>query len=237
MNKELNEKRNPEAEAQKTSATEAPVPAEPELTPAKAAAEAVLAENNDADSVPAETPEDPQAAKLRELAIRTQEIESRLFLLETAETGDYGEEIAELKAEQKAIIAEQRALKKAGRTGLDLVPIWMIIYGVVQIILNTPLARLIWPSAFEWILRKIVDPLNVSFTELPKWLGISILTLILFSVPILFCIISWLLYNFAVKKDNKVHKKAFISIWIIQSGLSLAMMIWIFVDMVAPSLK
>lgn len=168
--------------------------------------------------------------KLQELEIIVDQLE--LQLENDLDNEEYLEKYKNAKEEYDKLLKEFKSLKKDEQKKENketTVKVWIYVYGFIQLVLCFPLiSYFIWNSFADFILN-IFNIDLIELANLPKTLYLIIVSLLFFSLPILDTILSWMLYVNVVK--SKKDKKAFIIIWIMQSILSLGMMIWLMVSL------
>lgn len=163
--------------------------------------------------------------RLQELLIMLEQIEDKALSEDDEdkykdEYYKYQEEYDGLVLEKKELIKEQRA-KDTSR--LNQISVWVLVYGVISIIVSFPLiAGTLWLE----FANLMIDLLSGAFTNLKPdtFIYYIIVFLIIFSLPLLINLITWLLYVNLIK--SKADKKLYLSCWVIQGLMSLGMIIY-----------
>lgn len=130
------------------------------------------------------------------------------------------EEYEELFTEYEELIKEPRVLKN-GQGFWENVSLWIIFYGLFQIIFCMP-----------WVLYHFIGVETLGLFS--KWfakaaINPSVVIMIAFYlIPLINIMISWLLFvNFVKGKNNK---KLFIYIWIIQTAMTIFGGLYLYFD-------
>ena len=163
--------------------------------------------------------------RLQELLITLEQIEDKALSEDDEEKYKdeyfkYQEEYDELVKQKKNLVKEQRA-KDTSR--LNQISVWVLVYGVISIIVSFPLiAGTLWLE----FANLMIDLLSGAFTNLKAdtFVYYIIVFLIIFSLPLLINLITWLLYVNLIK--NKADKKLYLSCWVIEGLMSLGMIIY-----------
>ena len=164
--------------------------------------------------------------KMQELLIEIEKIEAK-YSPEQYQELEENEEYVKLKEEydtyskeKKQIIKEVRSKDKSK---LNEVSVWILIYGIIMIIISFPLiASQLWLE----FANRLIDVLSGAFrgVDADSFLYNVIIFLIIFALPLLINLVTWLLYNNLIK--TKTDKKVFIGFWIAQGLMSLGMIIY-----------
>lgn len=180
---------------------------------------------------------DEKTKRIREIDIQMQELDVQIEQIsfidpEDADRDRYVEQYKELKDALKALAQERRQLlKNAKDTVWEKIPLWMIGYAIVQIILCFPfLSSFIWVNFANGIISLFESTLDQVATGAPHAVFIAVLILVIYSLPIVNILLTWLIYVNVVKKE--FDKKVFKWIWIGQGILTIGMMIWLFIDVI-----
>ena len=164
--------------------------------------------------------------KMQELLVNIEKIEGSYSpeqfdeLDNNEEYKQLQEQYKKLNAEKKQILKEERAKEKSK---LAEVSIWVIIYGIISFIISFPLVTLsAWTDFAIWLL----DIFSESFANLNTdgFLHDLITFLIIFSLPLLINLITWLVHNNFIK--SKTDRKVFVGFWIVQALMSIGVIIY-----------
>lgn len=165
------------------------------------------------------------------------EREQRILYLESI-LADYSRELYENNKEiltkneyeelfnEYEILINEKAPKKNEKNFWDEVNLWIILYGLFQLIFCLPwfLYYLIGinslPLFIKWFANSGVNP-NV------------VIVMALYIVPFLNLMLSWILYVYLVKGIN--NKKLYIYIWVMQTILTIGGGIYLYFDLLRPN--
>lgn len=172
--------------------------------------------------------------RLYDIDIRIQELDVKFDALEVLmvdedEYINHLDEYNEIKKEIKDLERERKNLKKnqsakEEKTALDEVSIWVIVYGVLMTIICIPwISYNIWLDFTTVLIEVFTDSLNTVSANQKFLVGV-IYVLLIYALPLLLQLVSWILYTNVVKK--KTDKKVFKCFWIIQAILSVILMIY-----------
>ena len=169
--------------------------------------------------------------KMQELLIDIEKIEAK-YSPEQYQELEENEEYVKLKEEYNTYSKEKKQIIKEVRSKdkskLNEVSVWILIYGIIMIIISFPLiASQLW---LEFAI-KLIDLLSGAFrgVDADSFLYNVIRFLIIFSLPLLINLVTWLLYNNLIK--TKTDKKVFIGFWIAQGLMSLGMIIYMCIQL------
>jgi len=151
-------------------------------------------------------------SKLEEIEIELQKTEILLEQIDIKMTSENKEEYMsqyqELKEKYNSLLAEKKKLTHKTNSMWEKIPLWMIIYTLIQFIL----IGIPFVSWMIWIFFAGILPI-------PNVGNRFFYSLAIFSLPIICLFISWIVYvNFVNKQE---HKKIFRYIWIGQAVLIL----------------
>ncbi|HHU56060.1 MAG TPA: hypothetical protein GXZ48_05180 [Acholeplasmataceae bacterium] len=161
--------------------------------------------------------------KLQGLELELQEIEIKLEQLDikmtTENKEDYIDEYLELKEKYESLLAEKKRLTPKGNTLWEKVPLWMVIYGIIQFIL----IGIPFVSWMLWIYFAEILPVNN--IELNR----TIITLLIYTFPVICLFVSWVVYaNFV---HEPFDKKVFRYLWIGQAVVTVLNGLFYFIYM------
>ncbi len=169
----------------------------------------------------------------REIEIRLQEIDVEMDKLDMKiqidETDiDAIDEYNNLKAEMKALLKEKKNLRKEqikqtvdpNQKSLDNLSVWIIVYGIAVGLLCSPLLSNVWVKFAQLIIEAASD--TIGAMDPSTVLGKIVVVLLVFALPLLLHVVSWVLYLNAVK--SKTDKFAFRIAWIIQALVTIITM-------------
>lgn len=170
--------------------------------------------------------------KIFKLDIRAQELEILLDQIEEKalkenEDPFEDENYITYKTEYKKVIKERKQLKKElqskDTSKLSQVSVWILIYGTLMVILSFPI---ITGSLWLKFAGLMINWLSDSFSNLTtdNFIYKVVVFLIIFSLPLLINLVTWLVYVNFVK--SKINKKVFIGFWVVQGLMSLGMIIF-----------
>lgn len=164
--------------------------------------------------------------KMQELLIELEKIESQ-YSPEQFQELEENEQYIKLKEEYKSLSKEKKQMIKEERSKdkskLNELSVWILIYGIIMIIISFPLvASQIWLE----FANGLIDMLSGAFkgVDVDSFLYKVIVFLIIFALPLLINLVTWLLYNNLIK--TKTDKKVYIGFWIAQGLMSLGMIIY-----------
>lgn len=163
--------------------------------------------------------------RIQELEILIEQAENRVIQNEEDEESKsqyykYIDEYNELLKKRKKLIKESR---KSDNSALEQVSTWVIIFGLFLVITSFPLiAYNIWMDFANWLIA-IVDTSFSDISEI-KALYYVIVFLIIFALPLIINLITWLIYNNFVK--TKTDKKFYIGFWILEGLMSIGLIIY-----------
>lgn len=164
--------------------------------------------------------------KMQELLVNIEKIEGS-YSPEQFDELDNNEEYKQLQEQYKKLNAEKKQILKEERSKekskLAEVSIWVIIYGIISFIISFPLVTLsAWTDFAIWLL----DIFAESFANLNTdgFLHDLITFLIIFSLPLLINLITWLVHNNFIK--SKTDRKVFVGFWIVQALMSIGVIIY-----------
>lgn len=173
---------------------------------------------------------DEKEQRLYEIEVKMQEIEVAIEKIETSEEEETEETILQyqkLQEQYEELRAEKKQLLKGEKTAWDKVPVWMVIYAIIQLILLMPyLSYYIWMTFGDWIISLFKDSFNNLATSGSKFLFNTVLLLTIYSLPLIDFLLTWTLHVNVVKKE--FDKKVFKWIWIIQTLLTIGLGIYLF---------
>ncbi len=183
-----------------------------------------------------QTEQDPIAKRLEELEIQMQELDVLMEQIEL-KIVDYETEeqfLPEYQEKKQAFLVleqEYKEIKKSlKKSTWDKIPIWMILYAIFQGIICFPfISSFIWVNFANKVMEMFNESLQGISASAPEFVFAILVILIVYSLPLLNILLSWILYINVVKKE---HKKIFRTIWIGQGILTLAMAIWLYVSVV-----
>lgn len=174
--------------------------------------------------------------RLHEIEIAMQELDVSIEQIEmTLEDDSDNEEklneLSKLYDQYEALKVERKQILKGNKTSWDKVPIWIIIYGVIQFILLMPFASYyIWMAFGDWIID-LFREVFLSFAQSDsKFVFNLVLLITIYSLPIIDFLLTWTLYVNVVKKE--FEKKIFKWIWIIQSVLTVGLGIYLYFSVI-----
>jgi len=177
-----------------------------------------------------------EANRSEEIEVRLQEIEVLLDkidmkVMQGEPQEQYAEEYQRLKEEHHSLIKEQKQIKKGMKTDLDKIPIWMIIYSVILLFLCFPLLSYqLWLSFANFLIDSFGETLTAFQTNSPDFVFKAVLLLMIYALPLILILVSWLVYVNFVKKP--FEKKFFLIIWGIQILFTIGLGIWLYVEVV-----
>lgn len=182
---------------------------------------------------------DEKALRIQQLEIDMHELVIRLEMLEFDVPEDEEElakrkaEIVEVKQQYRILKDEYKVLtKKEHKTVWDKIPIWMIFYAMIQIVLCFPFI-----SSFIWVnfANTVIGWFSSSLSNIPPGTVMfkAMLVLIVYSLPLINMLVTWIIYANFIKKD--FDRLVFRFIWIAQGVMTLATMLWLFFDILLPN--
>ncbi len=170
--------------------------------------------------------EDEIELRLQELEITMDQLEQKI--LANTETDEFDQQFLDAKQEYNDLLKEKKEIhkkrKKNDTSQLNQLSIWIIFYGIIMILICLPVVSYnIWLDFADII----IDALQGSFSNIVAGTTFYniVLFFVIFSLPILLIFVSWILFVNVVKK--KIDKKVFIGIWVLQSILTISMIIYI----------
>lgn len=178
--------------------------------------------------------------RLEEIAIEMQEIEILIeqtdnAMMEENNQDKYMPKYLELNERHKELAQERKVILKGNKTAWDKVPVWMIVYGTVLLLLCFPLLSYqIWIGFANLLMTTFESGLDTLSLNSPEFIFKTVLLLIVYALPLILLLISWIIYVNFIKKD--FEKKVFRWIWIIQTIFTVALGIWLYFNVVKVSL-
>lgn len=145
----------------------------------------------------------------------------------------------EINNELKSLYKEKRGLLSvlSDFGSLNKVRIWVFIYGVLQVIISSPLAIIIWSSIHSVLIDKLTPTIyQISINSSPAAAG-TFLAFLYYLFPFLNIFLSWFLWAFVVRKSVRAENKTFICFWIIQGVLTLVLMVVMLFYLILPALR
>lgn len=180
--------------------------------------------------------ENNQELRLQEIEITMQELDISIEQLEMSleENADNEEKLEQLQKmyeQYDTLRQEKKQILKAKKTSWDKIPVWIIVYAVIQGILLMPfISYYIWMAFGDWIIE-IFKEVFLSFARSDaKFVFNLVLLLTIYSLPIIDFLVTWTLYVNVVKKE--FEKKIFKWIWIIQSVLTVGLGIYLYFSVI-----
>lgn len=170
--------------------------------------------------------------KIFKLDIRAQELEILLDQIEEKalkenEDPFEDENYIAYKNEYKQVIKERKQLKKElqakDTSKLNQVSVWILIYGTLIVILSFPfITGTLWLDFANLMITWLSDAFSNLTTG--DFIYKVVVFLVIFSLPLLINLVTWLIYVNLVK--SKLNKKVFIGFWVVQGLMSLGMIIF-----------
>ena len=128
----------------------------------------------------------------------------------------------------RVLLKEKKNLRKEqikqtvdpNQKSLDNLSVWIIVYGIAVGLLCSPLLSNIWVKFAQLIIEAASD--TIGAMDPSTVLGKIVVVLLVFALPLLLHVISWVLYLNAVK--SKTDKFAFRIAWIIQALVTIITM-------------
>jgi hypothetical protein len=137
------------------------------------------------------------------------------------------EEYLKLKQEYNQLLKEKKLIlkeiKSQDKSKLNEVSVWVIIYGIIMFIISFPIITAsLWMDFAVWLL----DVFSEAFSNLKTdgFVRDMVIFFVIFSLPLLINLITWLVHNNFVK--TKTDRKVFIGFWIVQGLMSIGMIIY-----------
>ena len=164
--------------------------------------------------------------KIQELEIILEELEAKVLADEDMDS-PYIEEYEKKKAEYKQLRKERKLLVKEiqskDESKLNQVSLWVFIYGIIECLLSFPfIASTLWLDVANFLIDKLQGSFSNLYTDSPLYY--IIVFLIIFAVPLIINLITWLVFSNCIK--TKENKKVYSIFWIIQGLMSLGMIIY-----------
>lgn len=168
--------------------------------------------------------------KIQELELVLDQLESQLY--RDLDNEELEEEFFEKKREYNALLKNKRKLIKQLRSKdeskLSQVSGWIIVYGSLMVIFSFPLiSSTVWLEFANVLINALTGAFHGLSTD--NFLYYIIIFLLIFSLPLLINVVTWLLYNNFVK--SKLDKKVYIVFWIIQAVMSLYMIVYMSIQL------
>ncbi len=163
--------------------------------------------------------------RLQELEIILDQLEQKV--IDDLENEAYAEQYIHAKAEYKELLKERKGLVRAERlkdsSKANQISSWIYFYGIIIIIICFPfISYSIWLDFASLLIDLVSDMFSNIGNGTFLYYLVTFLTI--FSLPLLLSIVSWMLYINLMRKP--LDKKAFITVWIMQTLLSLGMIIY-----------
>lgn len=173
-----------------------------------------------------------EISRLEQIEIELQELEIVLDQLDLkitneGETEDLYNQYQNSKEKYKELLIERKKLLKEKNTNLDKIPVWMIIFALIQFIIFFPIASYyLWIAFANWMIGVLDKPLDIVSQNGSDFLFNVMTVLIVYALPLINFFSTWTIYvNY---NKNQYAKKILKWIWIIQSGLTLIMVIYLY---------
>jgi len=172
-----------------------------------------------------------ELSDLEKIELELQEVEVLIDQLDMKLAVESNEELlsefADLKAKYKELLKERKQIIKDSKSNLDKLPLWIIIFAVVQFIIFFPVGSYyLWMAFANFIIDSFSDALNVVATEGSNFLFNAMVVLTIYSLPLVNFFVTWTIYvNY---NRQEYAKKVLKWIWIIQSILTLGMVIYLY---------
>ncbi len=177
------------------------------------------------EKTPEEIREDEIELRLQELEILMDQLEQKV--LENPDTDEYDEPYLKAKEESKELLKERKELhkkqKSEDKSGLNQLSIWIVFYGIIMILICLPII-----SYNVWLdfANIVISALQNSFSNMTADTVFYnvVIFLVIFSLPLILLLVSWLLFVNVIKK--KIDRNVFLGIWITQGILTIGMIIY-----------
>lgn len=170
--------------------------------------------------------------KIYKLDIRAQELEILIDQIEEKALNENedpydNENFVNYKDEYKQVIKERKQLKKElqsqDSSKLNQISIWVLIYGTLMVIMSFPfITGTLWLDFANLMITWLADAFSNLTTG--DFIYNVVVFLIIFSLPLLINLVTWLIYVNLIK--SKIDKKVYLGFWITQGLMSLGMIIF-----------
>lgn len=135
-------------------------------------------------------------------------------------------EYEDLKARYKEKFRERKIFRKEAdrkASAINQISLWIVVYGVVMIVISFPLvAGSLWYEFTKFLVG--IFGSSISDIHTAGWVLQIVVFLIIFALPLLLNLLTWILHNNCLK--SKIDKKTFSVFWGIQGIMQLAMIIY-----------
>lgn len=167
--------------------------------------------------------------ELQELEILMDQID--LKITNEGETEDLYNQYQNAKQKYNELLKERKQLLKAKTSNLDKIPVWMTVYAIIQFIIFLPVASYyLWIAFASWLVGVLDGPLAVVSRSGSDFLFNAMTILIVYALPLTDFFVTWTLYvNY---NKDQYAKKVLKWIWIIQSILTVGMVIYLYFEVV-----
>ena len=179
--------------------------------------------------------EDSKELRLHEIAIKMQELEIAMEQMEMKIVDENNEDLLQdynkLTEQYQELKLERKQILKSDKSSWDKVPLWIVIYAVMQLILLMPfVSYYIWMAFADWIIKLFNDAFTNIANAGSKFVFNSILLVTIYSLPLIDFLLTWTLHVNVVRKD--FEKKIFKWIWIIQTVLTIGLGIYLYFSII-----
>lgn len=172
-----------------------------------------------------------ELSNLDKIELELQEVEVMIDQLDMKLSVESNDEILseynDLKLKYKELLKERKQIIKESKSNLDKLPLWIIIFAVIQFIIFFPVGSYyLWMAFANFIIDAFSDALDIVASDGSNFLFNAMVVLTIYSLPIINFFITWTIYvNY---NRQEYAKKVLKWIWIIQSILTLGMGIYLY---------
>lgn len=181
-----------------------------------------------------------ELTKLDKVELELQEVEVLIdqldMKLSVEVSDDLLEEYNNLKSKYKELLKTRKQIIKDSKSNLDKLPLWIIIFAVIQLIIFFPVGSYyLWMAFANFIIDAFSNALDTVASEGSTVLFNIMVILTIYSLPLINFFVTWTIY---VNYNRQEYTKKFLKwIWIIQSILTVGLAIYLYFTVLHGNLQ
>lgn len=181
-----------------------------------------------------------ELTKLDKVELELQEVEVLIdqldMKLSVEVSDDLLEEYNNLKSKYKELLKTRKQIIKDSKSNLDKLPLWIIIFAVIQLIIFFPVGSYyLWMAFANFIIDAFSKALDIVASEGSTVLFNIMVILTIYSLPLINFFVTWTIY---VNYNRQEYTKKFLKwIWIIQSILTVGLAIYLYFTVLHGNLQ
>lgn len=181
-----------------------------------------------------------ELTKLDKVELELQEVEVLIdqldMKLSVEVSDDLLEEYNNLKSKYKELLKTRKQIIKDSKSNLDKLPLWIIIFAVIQLIIFFPVGSYyLWMAFANFIIDAFSNALDIVASEGSTVLFNIMVILTIYSLPLINFFVTWTIY---VNYNRQEYTKKFLKwIWIIQSILTVGLAIYLYFTVLHGNLQ